>query len=403
VGRILEAHPLDVTVEPMLDTGLTPTTALENHETMAARPATRAARARDRSGEAPTRTPVRDLTRGAASFRIDWDVRPAYDFVFSLSGEAGETDDLPAEDRAWLKTAKNALPASVRDGDKQIFDAEFCVSAAVLLVDRPEVRTARAFVDALAEATPSEVIRGVFEYSNREPDVADLIDRAIAGDAEALTALDETLPEHHREGRLEMIRQPERTVSAMVNVLAAWSDLFTPIEPRIAEILERDYESRTADRATLAPAELIERTTGGIRWLPEAGVRRLILAPSYFSRPYNFVMSAGDWRLFGYPVSDDALEATDPLAAPSAVVRLHRALGDSTRLKILKLLAGRDLYLTEIAQQLELSKPTIKHHLALLRAAGLVTITESGSVVYYTLRRNRLDDASTDIKRFLLS
>jgi hypothetical protein len=38
-----------------------------------------------------------------------------------------------------------------------------------------------------------------------------------------------------------------------------------------------------------------------------------------------------------------------------------------------------------------------------LRAAGLVTITESGSVVYYTLRRNRLDDASTDIKRFLLS
>ena len=386
----------------MLDTGLTLT--LENHETMAARPATRAIRAtRDRSGEASTRTPVRDLTRGAASFRIDWDVRPAYDFVFSLSGEAGETDDLPAEDRAWLKTAKNALPASVLDGDKQIFDAEFCVSAAVLLVDRPEVRTARAFVDALAEATPGEVIRGVFEYSNREPDVADLIDRAIAGDEEALTALDETLPEHHREGRLEMIREPERTVSAMVKVLAAWSDLFTPIEPRIAEILERDYQSRTADRATLAPAELIERTTGGIRWLPEAGVRRLILAPSYFSRPYNFVMSAGDWRLFGYPVSDDALEATDPLAAPSAVVRLHRALGDSTRLKILKLLAGRDLYLTEIAQQLELSKPTIKHHLALLRAAGLVTITESGSVVYYTLRRNRLDDASTDIKRFLLS
>jgi hypothetical protein len=310
-------------VEPMLDTGLTPTT-LENHETMAARPATRATRsARDRSGEAPARTPVRDLTRGAASFRIDWDVRPAYDFVFSLSGEAGETDDLPAEDRAWLKTAKTALPASVRDGDKQIFDAEFCVSAAALLVDRPEVRTARAFVDALAEATPGEVIRGVFEYSNREPDVADLIDRAIAGDEGALTALDETLPDQHREGRLEMIRRPERTVSAMVNVLAAWSDLFTPIEPRIAEILERDYESRTADRATLAPAELIERTTGGIRWLPEAGVRRLILAP--------------------------------------------------------------------------------KHHLALLRAAGLVTITESGSVVYYTLRRNRLDDASTDIKRFLLS
>jgi hypothetical protein len=31
-----------------------------------------------------------------------------------------------------------------------------------------------------------------------------------------------------------------------------------------------------------------------------------------------------------------------------------------------------------------------------------VTITESGTVVYYSLRRNRLDDASADIKRFLI-
>jgi DNA-binding transcriptional ArsR family regulator len=71
-------------------------------------------------------------------------------------------------------------------------------------------------------------------------------------------------------------------------------------------------------------------------------------------------------------------------------------------MRILKLLAGRDLYLTEIAQQLELSKPTIKHHLALLRAAGLVTITESGAVINYSLRRGRLDDASVELKRFLL-
>ena len=185
-------------------------------------------------------------------------------------------------------------------------------------------------------------------------------------------------------------------------VLRWWEKAFTPIEARITDIIERDYEMRAADRETLAPVDLIERTTGGIRWLPEAGVRRVILAPSYFSRPYNFLMNAADWRFFGYPVADDALEVSDPLAAPQAVVRLHRALGDETRLRILKLLAGRDLYLTEIAQQLDLSKPTIKHHLALLRSAGLVTITESGTVIYYSLRRNRLDDASADIKRFLI-
>jgi DNA-binding transcriptional ArsR family regulator len=89
------------------------------------------------------------------------------------------------------------------------------------------------------------------------------------------------------------------------------------------------------------------------------------------------------------------------LAPPPAVLRLHRALGDETRLRILKLLADRDLYLTEIAQQLELSKPTIKHHLAMLRAAGLVTVVEGGNVMYYTLRRSRIEDASAELGRFL--
>ncbi len=51
---------------------------------MSARPATRHTRDRQPS-DVQVRAPVRDLTRGSQSFRIHWDVRPAYDFVFSLS------------------------------------------------------------------------------------------------------------------------------------------------------------------------------------------------------------------------------------------------------------------------------------------------------------------------------
>jgi DNA-binding transcriptional ArsR family regulator len=367
---------------------------------MAARPATRHIRERQIT-DPQVRAPIRDL-RGSSSFRIDWDVRPAYDFVFSLSGDAGSTEDLPAQDRAWLEEAKASLPADLRETNKRLFESEVCTHIAVAVVDRPAVRTADDVVAAISSTEPRDVVRAMFDESPHEPELAALVDRAMDGDASALPALEETLPDYKKEARLEILREPERTVSDLVAVLSAWAERFTPIESRVTAILERDYEGRAADRANLSPVDLIERTTGGIRWLPEGGVKRVILAPSYFSRPYNYLMSASDFRLFGYPVSDDALEAADPLAAPQAVVRLHRALGDETRLRILKLLAGRDLYLTEIAQQLELSKPTIKHHLALLRAAGLVTITESGTVVYYSLRRNRLDDASADIKRFLI-
>ena len=57
------------------------------------------------------------------------------------------------------------------------------------------------------------------------------------------------------------------------------------VEPRVGRILQRDYDLRAGDRATLEPPALIERTTGGIRWVSEPGVRRVILAPSYFARP----------------------------------------------------------------------------------------------------------------------
>lgn len=367
---------------------------------MAARPATR--RLAERTTDASHRPIVRDLGRGNSSFTIEWDVRPAFDFLFSLSGEAGSTDDLPAEDRRWLTDARASLPAEAQAGLVEMFDSELCINMGVLLIGRPEVRTSAEVVELLATGAARDVIGPIIEDHHHDTELSGLIGQALDGDKGVLATLAERLPDKNREGLLGILRDPAAARDRMAVVLGEWQKRYAEIEPRIGEIIERDYESRAADRSTLAATDLIETTTGGIRWLPEPAVRRVILGPSYFSRPYNFLMSGGDWRFFGYPVADSALDPADSLAAPQSVVRLHRALGDATRLKILKLLASHDLYLTEIAQQLDLSKPTIKHHLALLRSAGLVTITESGTVMYYTLRRNRLDDASAEIKQFLI-
>jgi DNA-binding transcriptional ArsR family regulator len=159
-------------------------------------------------------------------------------------------------------------------------------------------------------------------------------------------------------------------------------------------------DRRAEDRATLTGSDLIERTTGGVRVVPDASVTRVILAPTYFARPYNYLLAGPGWRFAGYPVADAALDV-DPLSPPASVLRLHRALGDPTRLRILKLLADRDRYGTELAEILELSKPTITHHLTQLRVAGLVTAVEAGSAIYYHLRRDRLDEGTGDLRAFL--
>jgi DNA-binding transcriptional ArsR family regulator len=367
---------------------------------MAARPANR---------RVPTLEPggnprVRDFSR-ASGPAIEWDVRTAYDFVFSLSDDAGSNDDLPAPDRAWLADAKADLRR--RTGDAlDLYGHELCIVLAGFAVDHPEVTDAASFMRFIDAADDRTVLRTIVGDDLRDPEIHETVERAIDGDATAIATMTERASAHHDPAFKAYVSaiytDPASVIRPARQVLAEWLAPFRAVEPRVEAMIRRDFELRAEDRASLDLLELVERTTGGIRWLTEPGIRRLILAPSYFARPYNFLLGGPDWRLFGYPIADAALDATDPLAPPAAVVRLHRALGDETRLRILRLLRDKDLYLTEIAQALDLSKPTIKHHLALLRSAGLVTVTEAGSVIYYSLRPARLDDASSEIKHFLL-
>lgn len=352
------------------------------------------------------RAPVRDFTGGSATFAIEWDVRPAYDAVFGLAPDSGATEDLPAADRQWLKEARAAVPAAALDDLLKLGHHDSAIQIGAFVVEHAEVRHAADLVPALRSAGPGPLLRAMLgDRIGSDTVAAGLLDQAIAGDQAAKVELSERMPSGRKgdtkQVDLTLLDDPEATMATVLAVLEPWTERFARIEPRIEAILQRDYDLRAADRALFQGTDLIERTTAGIRAYAEPATRRIILAPSYFARPFNYLLAGPTWRFFGYPVADAAIEV-DPLQPPAAVVRLHRALGDPTRLRILRLLADRDYYGTELAELLELSKPTIAHHLAQLRAAGLVTAIESGSVVYYNLRRERLADAATDLTHFLV-
>ena len=345
----------------------------------------------------PVRAPVRSVSSGTA-LPMTFDVRTAFDFALSLAVEVGEQDELPAEDKAWLLAGRTAIPTP---GDGLPIDDELCIFGAGLLVDHPEVTDAAGYVQLLRMTSGRAFADLVLADTLRDPEHHDDVISALAGDDEAATRVVACWPEHKHAWLSRLLSDPDALIGFVADRMAAWLPRYQEREARFRTIIERDVTLRADERATLGPVELVERTTNGIRWLSEPGVRRLVLAPSYLVRPYNFTFTDADWRIFVYPVADAALEPHDPYAPPQGVLRLHRALGDAPRLRILRLLRDRDWYLTEIAERLELSTPTIKHHLAQLRAAGLVTLTEEGGLSYYSLRRERLDDASSELKRYL--
>ena len=70
---------------------------------------------------------------------------------------------------------------------------------------------------------------------------------------------------------------------------------------------------------------------------------------------------------------------------------LFKALNDPTRRQILDLLRGGDLNAGDIAEQFNMTKPSISHHLDLLRQAGLVEATKQGQFINYSLNTTVLD------------
>jgi ArsR family transcriptional regulator, arsenate/arsenite/antimonite-responsive transcriptional repressor len=71
---------------------------------------------------------------------------------------------------------------------------------------------------------------------------------------------------------------------------------------------------------------------------------------------------------------------------------VFKALNDPTRRDILELLKLKDLTAGEIADHFELGKPTISHHLDLLKQAGLITAVKDGHFITYSLNTTVLDD-----------
>lgn len=358
-------------------------------------------RARSTTVETPRATGprIRGIGLSGAPVEVQWDVRPAYDFVISLYHEIDPSEAMPSTDRRWLTSARAAL-ADELGGPEQV-DDEAVLAVASLAVDRPDVKTARDLLELIRSVDPAEMRRLLLGESLRNPSCRDAAERVLAGDEGAINDLFADASMEHADKFRRMITEPAEVLATAARILEAWLPHYEEIEGRVAAMQRRDVEDRATDVEALEVGELIEKTTGGIRWVSDPGVRRVILSPSYFSRPYNITLIADDWRFFAYPIADSALDGGDPDAPPQRLVRLHRALGDESRLRILRMLRDRDLYLTEIAQALELSKPTAKHHLAQLRAAGLITMTEEGGYTYYSLRRERVRDAAVDLERYL--
>ncbi|WP_206915768.1 ArsR/SmtB family transcription factor [Alicyclobacillus suci] len=69
-----------------------------------------------------------------------------------------------------------------------------------------------------------------------------------------------------------------------------------------------------------------------------------------------------------------------------------KALGDTTRLKIVALLNIRDCCVCELVPLFGISQPAVSKHVSRLKSVGLVKETRKGMWVFYSLNKEKLKE-----------
>ena len=103
------------------------------------------------------------------------------------------------------------------------------------------------------------------------------------------------------------------------------------------------------------------------------------------TRRYQMFDNWGRWDYTEVDISKDVyMMSTAQMISP---VEFATALSDSTRQEIMQLTCCEWMNVGEIVEAVGVSQPTVSHHLAILKEAGLVDVETKGKHTYYTLNQ----------------
>jgi DNA-binding transcriptional ArsR family regulator len=267
-----------------------------------------------------------------------------------------------------------------------------------LVYDCPQPQNVPTFLSFLEQTDGVELrlhLLGYYTRAHRRVTSPDIIFQAAQGDTKAQQHLLKTSfpsdADWQKTLRWLLTLDTEATKRVLLDILRRWhEEVFRQQEPYILPILTRDSEAKQALQLKMSVEQLIEAATGW-EYLPEPGIRRVVLVPSYILRPNSVLGERSDTRIFCYPVADESITA-DEDKPPTRLVLLMKALADERRLRVVKKLATNRYTLQEIADEFGVAKTTMQHHLTVLRQAGIVRVSMSDG--RYSLRPEVLESTN---------
>jgi ArsR family transcriptional regulator len=126
-----------------------------------------------------------------------------------------------------------------------------------------------------------------------------------------------------------------------------------------------------------------------------------IFAPSLDMGPYLSCADAPPLHAVYYPceaqfMGPDAEEGEET----RRLARIHKALSDEQRLRILRLLRDGELYAQQVVERTGLDQSVVSRHLGFMRAVGLVISRRQGNMKFYSLNPAMRDELGKTLDLF---
>jgi DNA-binding transcriptional ArsR family regulator len=334
------------------------------------------------------------------------DFGTAYELVLGLRMfvDADEAPTSYSLGPDWFERTRERLPAAALEAIERYSGGHEILFGYLLALaaDAPAPRDAQTLIGAL-DQLPAEEVRRLLLGHRLETYRGGVPRETIAAAAEGdVVAARELL-----DGCLEWQRAPYEHVlgsdgGEMKRLLArsfqGWYDtVLAPEERTTGRLLKRSALATRALAAQLPAEEVVDVATRGIRYLPEPGIRRILLVPHVVSRPWSIFTELGDTKIVCYGLLDSQVSGDAP---PDPIVAAYKALGDETRLRLLRRLAMGPATLQELTELTGLAKSTVHGHLLVLRTGGLV-VADVSKKTGYRLRRETIAESAALLDSYL--
>ena len=349
---------------------------------------------------------------------LEWNLGTAYDLLMSASTLMNPREHgIPAP---WAAGVRKRLSAPRQHDFKEFYGSPSGFAAytpihLVLEMDAP--KDARRFLD-FVEAIPgdefsermhlpsftNEEIAGILKRAFRRERIKE---REIEAYRQAIARLGRPLGSSAEVRRLfAQMADPAGTKERWLGVMREYySAFFAEEEKRERPALERMLGDAQKLSEETTVSDMVEQVSHGFTLSEDIELSRLILAPSIWMHPFTMRVEVAEQELL---VLWGALPAGYKLVpgeqVPDGAMLVLRALGDPTRLRLLRLIAAEPRSLQSLAQEVKLSLPTVSHHIRELRGAGLIRLEEAGRgrESKYAVRWPSAEQAFRELEEFVI-